>query len=269
MIHDILLLIPCYLALGSFVGVCAGLLGIGGGLILTPCFYYIFHYYGGILGHSTTEDVAMHMALATSMAIILPTGLSSAGAQIKRKAVDWPSFRLLSPGVMVGACIGVYLVSRLHSDSLKLIFACGLAGIAISMIMRKETAAPVAILNKIFCAFPASIVIGTVSVLLGISGSVLNSPYMNRAGLPLKNAIATGAALGVIFSLTANIAYVVAGGGSFVHVDWASVALIAPMSVAFAPVGVRLSHALPVPQLKLIFAILLILLSLKMVMDVL
>jgi uncharacterized membrane protein YfcA len=129
------ILVVVYLVLGAFVGFCAGLLGIGGGLILVPSLYYIFKYY---TLSGPTEDIMMHMALATSMAIILPTALSSAFAQHKRKAIDWAGVRLMAPGLVMGSLAGVFLVAGLKGQTLQIIFSVGLACIRCLLLVQRS-----------------------------------------------------------------------------------------------------------------------------------
>ncbi len=259
-------ILPFFLTLGAFVGLCAGLLGIGGGLILVPGLYYLFQYIG-VDGQD--KDILIHTALATSMAIILPTGLSSSWAQIKRQAVDWNFVKLLTPGLVVGVIIGIILVPEIKSDILKVIFAIGLTVIALSMILKKETSSVFPLLQKQFMALPFSMVFGILATFLGIGGAVLNVPYMNRAGLPLKTAIATGSVLGVVISFIATIGYLISGHGTFGYINMMAFLMIVPASVMMAPVGVKLSHAIPVKKLKMIFSSLLIVLAIKMIFETL
>lgn len=261
MMSALYILIAVYLALGALVGFSAGLLGIGGGLILVPSLFYIFTNYSSFV---QSDDMMMHMALATSMAIILPTALSSAFAQHKRKAIDWTSVRIMSPGLVVGSLTGVFLISGLKGETLQIIFAGGLILIAATILFRPDHPTPAQFLKTAPYAWPASTVFGALATLLGISGSVLYSPYLDRAGLPLKNAIATGSALGVVVSLTANIGYLVAGKGTLQYISFLPFLVIVPVSVLFAPWGVKASHALPVRRLRILFAVLLVIIAVKM-----
>jgi uncharacterized membrane protein YfcA len=206
----------------------------------------------------------MHTALATSMAIILPTGLSSSWAQIKRKAVDWPSIKLMAPGLMIGVVLGIGIVSKMSSEILKIIFSVGLTCIALSIIFKKENAVSYPVLKKLKCAIPFSMMFGVVATFLGIGGAVLNVPYLNRAGLPLKTAIATGSVLGVFISLVATIGYLFSGHGSSGYIHTMAFLMVVPASVLVAPLGVKVSHAIPVEKLKVMFASLLILVAAKM-----
>lgn len=260
----LLAVLPGFIVLGLVVGFCAGLLGIGGGLILVPGLYYLLKTFGDTGGN---ENVLMHTALATSMSIIIPTGLSSSWAQIKRKAVDWSAVKLMVPGLVIGASLGVILVSRMDSNMLKMIFAVGLYGIVLSIIKKRDEAKPNLTLRKPLWAVPVSMAFGVAATLLGIGGAVLNVPYLNKSGTPLKNAIATGSVLGVIVAFPATVGYIIAGHGTLGYINAAAFAMIVPVSVLIAPLGVKASHALPVHKLKILFAGLLILVATKMLIE--
>lgn len=266
MTSELLLVLPGFLMLGAFVGFCAGFLGIGGGLILVPGLYYLLKYVG-LEGQS--EDVFMHTALATSMAIILPTAISSSWAQIKRKAVDWASIRLMVPGLVIGVVIGLSVISGMDSQILKIIFSIGLTGIAASMIMKGENAKNYPVLQTYPCALPFSIVFGVAATFLGIGGAVLNVPYLNRAGVPLKTAIATGSVLGVVIAFIATIGYLVKSHDGHSEINALAFMMIVPASVLVAPFGVKMSHRVPVAKLKIIFATLLMILAIKMFIEAL
>lgn len=254
-----------YICLGMVSGFCSGLLGIGGGIVLVPAFYYLWSHFPAA-GHHVGD--VMHIALATSIAIILPTVLSSSWAQIKRRAVEWSIVRKFSPGLAIGSVLGVVLVSHLDKDILKLVFAVGLFGIGLSMFVRKEDGRSIKFLNRKISIFPFSTLFGVLSPMLGISGAVLNIPYMNKAGIPIKTAIATASVLGAVVALTSILTYIAKNGTFFGNIDAMAFLIIIPISVMMAPIGVRASHALPVKKLKYVFAGLLILVSLKMLLEV-
>jgi uncharacterized membrane protein YfcA len=263
---ELLVILPSFLALGVFVGFCAGLLGIGGGLILVPGLYYLLKHFGL---ETQSDDVLIHTALATSMAIILPTGISSSWAQIKRKAVDWPAIKMMIPGLTIGVIIGIAIVSKINSEVLKIIFSVGLTAIAASIIFKKENSKSFPVLNKKVCAIPFSIVFGILATFLGIGGAVLNVPYLNRAGLPLKTAIATGSVLGAVIAFVATIGYLVSELGGHGYINFMAFLMIVPASVIMAPIGVRISHTIPVGKLKIMFASMLILVAAKMFFEAL
>ena len=258
---ELIVMLPSFLALGVFVGFCAGLLGIGGGLILVPGLYYLFQQFG--MG-AQDENALIYMALATSMAIILPTAISSSWAQIKRKAVDWPAIKMMIPGLVVGVIIGISIVSKINSEILKIIFSVGLTLIAISIIFKKENAQSFPVLYEKKFIIPFSTLFGILATFLGIGGAVLNVPYLNRAGLPLKTAIATGSVLGGVIALVATLSYLVSGHGGAGYINALAVLMIVPASVLMAPIGVKISHKIPVAKLKIMFASVLIVVAAKM-----
>ena len=207
----------------------------------------------------------MHVALATSMAIILPTGLSSSWAQIKRGAVDWGAVLLMAGGLVVGSVVGVILVSHLSNDVLKAVFAVGLYGVAVSIFFRDENSRSFPVLKKKIFSIPFSFLFGVGATVLGMGGAVMNIPYLSRAGYGLKTAIAASSVLGVVVSVPAIIAYIVSGEGVFGYIDPVAFLMVMPFAVLVAPLGVKVSHLLPVQTLKLIFAFLMISVATKMV----
>lgn len=258
---ELMIILPSFLALGVFVGFWAGLLGIGGGLILVPGLYYLLK----LFGMETQDDNALiHIALATSMAIILPTAISSSWAQIKRKAVDWPAIKMMIPGLAIGVIVGISIVSKINSEFLKIIFSVGLTLIAISIILKKENSKSFVFLNEKKFVIPFSVLFGILATFLGIGGAVLNVPYLNRAGLPLKTAIATGTVLGAVIAFVATLGYLWSGHGGSGYINFMAVAMIVPASVLMAPLGVKISHKIPVAKLKIMFAAVLILVAAKM-----
>jgi uncharacterized membrane protein YfcA len=266
MTPEMMIILPSFLALGAFVGFCAGLLGIGGGLILVPALYYLFKTFGLVDGG---EEFFIHTALATSMAIILPTGMSSSWAQVKRKAVDWSLIKLMTPGLVLGVIVGIMIVTKMDGYILKVIFAIGLSLIALSIIFKKETDLSFPALKQKRYAYPFSTMFGIAATFLGIGGAVLNVPYLNRAGVPLKSSIAAGSVLGVIIALIATIGYMVTGDGALGYINLYAFLMIVPASVLMAPFGVKVSHSLPVLKLKIIFATLLVIVALNMIYEVL
>lgn len=258
LIGEVWSVLPLFAVLGCVVGFAAGLLGIGGGGILVPALYYIGAHF---LNADVSADELMHMALATSMAVIVPTGLSSSAAQIKRKAVEWDIFKRMAPALVIGVILGVYVVSELKNSALQIVFAIGLYFLSALIFFKKEDAAAFPALLKRIVTFPAAVLIGVFSTLVGIGGASLNVPYLARAGIPIHRAIATSSVLGVVISVPAALGLV-----GFIY--WPAWVLIVPFSVLFAPLGVRASHALPIVKLKIAFAVLLCLIASKMAFDV-
>ena len=265
MLHDLMFSFPEFVFLGAFAGFCAGLLGIGGGIILVPGLYFLLPHAEGFY---RGDAPLMQTALATSMAVILPTGLSSSWAQIKREAVDFSLVRIMAPGLALGVVLGLFLVARFDGDVLKFIFAVGLYGVAASIAFRREDAIVYPSLMRYIIALPMSTLFGMAATFLGMGGAILNVPYLVRAGVPLKKAIGTGSFLGVIVSFVATAGYVLGSKAETGLIHLWAVLMIVPASVMMAPLGVRASHALPVSKLKIIFSILLVGVASKMLYDI-
>ncbi len=270
--EQILLGIAALAGVGVVVGFLAGLLGIGGGIVLVPALLAFGHYfYQG----QVAEDVLMHMALGTSLAIIIPTGMSSAWAQIKRKTVDWDALKRLVPGLLIGVTIGVIAAAKLEGGALKVVFAFGMFGIA-ALIAKKPS--PNHIHPQLLSwpvVVPVTTGVGSLATLLGLGGSILNRPYMTYAGLPLHRAIATGSVLGIIVSLPAAIGFVITGlsvsnlPSEFLgYVNLKAWACIVPFSMLIAPLGVKTSHKMDVKKLRQFFACFVLVVAMKMLWDV-
>lgn len=253
-----------FLFVGGVVGTIAGLLGVGGGGVLVPVLSYIFLAMG-----MATENV-MHLALGTSMACIILTAISSLNAHNKKGAVDWYIVRVMSIGIILGTFAASYLVSRLNSIYLAVIFSSFMLWTAIQMLKTKKNSSPTQQLN-LFRTFCASNGIGAMSALVSIGGGSLTVPYLIKNNIDMRKAIGTSAAIGLPISLSATLGYLVNGWNFESEIEytlgfiyWPAAILISIMSFITAPLGVKLAHYLPVKVLKRLFAILLLLLSAKM-----
>jgi len=271
---EILMGVAALAAVGCVAGLLAGLLGVGGGTILVPALVAYGHYfYDGRI----SNDIIMHMALGTSLAIIIPTGMSSAWAQIKRKAVDWDALKRLVPGLMAGVVVGIFIAAQLGSHTLQIIFAVSMYCM-LGLILKKPK--PEHVYPKLLSwpvVLPVTGGVGILATLVGIGGSILNIPYMAYAGLPLHRAIATGSVLGVIVSIPAAIGFVIAGLASnhalpiefLGYLNMKAWICIVPFSIFLAPFGVKLSHRLDVNRLRQVFACFVFIVATKMLWDVL
>lgn len=245
--------------IGIVSGFMAGLLGIGGGMVIVPALVYSLPQMG-ISG----EEIP-RIAIGTSLAVIVPTAFSSARAHASRNAVDWTAFIRITPGVIIGSLAGAALLSVISSQAVVAIFVAfalfsswRMAGLG-KGVQQETSLIP---LPRFPVLAGKGFGIGILSALVGVGGGVLSVPVMS-SHVPMRTAIGTGAALGVPISLAAAVGYLLlsqpAGCPSCVGYIFPPVVAAAGAATLFsAPLGARAAHALPVLVLRRIFAVLLI-----------
>ncbi len=253
------------LAIGAFAGVLAGLLGVGGGIVLVPAFFYAFQ----TLGYGGPQ--LMQMCLATSLATIIVTSLRSVHAHNKKGAVDWTILRSWAPGIVLGAILGMLLVAQLRTVTLQAIFG-GLA-LIVGLYMgfgrsewRLGQTMPTGLARAVLS--PA---VGFLSVLMGIGGGSFGVPLMSLYNTPIHRAVATAAGFGVLIAVPSVIGFL------FVQIDptgrppltlgavnLVAFALVIAMTLVTAPLGARLAHAMDPRPLRRVFAVFLVLVALNM-----
>jgi uncharacterized membrane protein YfcA len=255
------MLIEPYLALGLLLlGACtgfmAGLLGVGGGMLLVPFMTMLLSYQG------VEGSLAVKMAIATSMATILFTSLSSIRAHHRRGAIRWDLVVGIAPGILIGGLIagaGVFVL--LKGTSLALFFALFVGFSATQMLFNRQP--------KSSRQMPATVgrwgvgaLIGMISGLVGAGGGFLSVPFMTWCNVPMHRAVATSAALGFPIALANTLGYVIGGWhleshllGSFGYLWMPGLLVVVSASVLTAPWGARVAHALDVAQLKKVFAL--------------
>lgn len=256
-----------YLSVGAVAGVLAGLLGIGGGLVIVPMLTYVFSAQG------LAPDYILHMALGTSLASILFTSLSSMKSHHDRGAVIWPVVLRITPGIMVGTFTGSWIASLLSTDFLKGFFGCFLLYVATQMLMGIKPK-PTRDIPGTAGIFVSGNIIGIFSSLVGIGGGTLSVPFLAWCNTQIHKAIGTSAAIGFPIAIAGTLGYVVNGLNvqglpewSLGFVNLGALAGIVAASVLTAPIGVRLAHSLPIDKLKRIFAVLLYVVGTKMLIS--
>ena len=252
-------------ALGLVTGFLAGLLGIGGGMIMVPFISAI------LSGRGVEPGLAVKMAIATSMATIIFTSVSSVRAHHKKGAVRWDIVKALAPGIVLGAMVaslGVFAL--LKGASLYFVFAAFVAFSGSQMFLDKKPS-PTRQLPGTAGLLGAGGVIGALSGLVGAGGGFVSVPFMTWCNVAIHNAVATSAALGFPSALANVVGYVIAGQGlqgvppySFGYLWLPALVVIASCSVLMAPLGARAAHALPVKKLKRAFAVVLFTLAIYM-----
>jgi uncharacterized membrane protein YfcA len=248
--------------LGLGTGFLAGLLGIGGGMLMVPFITII------LSGRGVGPDLSVKMAIATSMATIIFTSISSVRAHHKRGAVRWELVRGLAPGIVLGgaiASLGVFAL--LKGTWLALFFAAFVSFSATQMFLDRKPA-PTRQVPGTAGLMGAGGVIGFLSGLVGAGGGFVSVPFMTWCNVAIHNAVATSAALGFPIALANVVGYVVSGQSvqdlppySFGYIWLPALGVIGVCSVLTAPLGARAAHKLPVKQLKRVFASILYLLA--------
>ena len=254
---------------GAFAGVCAGLFGIGGGLIIVPALMWILGAYG------FPSEFIPHVSVGTALATIIITSISSLTAHNKKGGVRWDVFKNLTYGLVVGSLFGAWVATLIKGQHLQGLIGVFAIIMSIQMFMKKadENIKP---LPGSFSQSVAGGVIGMASAIFGIGGGSLNVPYLTHAGLPMKQAVGTSAACGLPIAIAgalgfmifgqshvANMSKSVAGLVGFVHLP--AFVAISVASFITAKLGAKIAHKLPAGTLKKAFACLLIVVGCQLI----
>lgn len=255
-----------YVTAGAFVGILAGLLGIGGGMTLVPVLAAMF------TAQHFAPDHIVHLALGTAMASIVFTSASSVREHWRLGGVDLGIVRRMAPGMVTGSLLATLAAGWIAQRHLAMAFAVIVYAGATQMILNRKPAAARP-LPGTTALFGAGLVIGTVCGLVSAGGAFLTVPFMLWCGVPLRTAIGTAALLGIPVAVIGTFGYLVSGWSVPQLPAWSAGFILLPAllglvsgSVMTAPFGARLAHRLPVLALKRIFAFLLYLLATKMLL---
>ena len=256
-----------YALTGAVVGVLAGLLGIGGGVVIVPLLTFTF------VAQQFPETYILHLALGTSLATIIFTSISSFRAHHARGAVNWQVVKLIAPGILIGTFLGTWVAAQLTSKFLSVFFACFLYYVAIQMLLNIAPR-PSRTLPGHVGMFGVGSFIGGVSSLVGIGGGSLTVPFLGWCNQPIHTAVGTSAAVGLPIAIAGTLGYLTNGlfvadlpSGSIGFIYLPALLGVSVVSYLTAPLGVRLAHALPVARLKRIFAVFLLLMGTRMVLS--
>jgi uncharacterized membrane protein YfcA len=256
------LLIAELAVLGLGTGFLAGLLGIGGGMLMVPFITIIMGQRG------VPADLAVKMAIATSMATIIFTSVSSVRAHHKRGAVRWDIVQRLAPGIVIGSLAGSLGVFALLKGTALAIFFALFVGFSATQMFLDKKPAPTRQMPGTGGQLAAGGVIGFISGLVGAGGGFISVPFMTWCNVAIHNAVATSAALGFPIAVANVLGYVISGhgveglpAGSFGYIWLPALVVIAACSVFTAPLGAKAAHSLPVKKLKRVFASILYLLA--------
>ena len=253
------------LSTGVIAGLLAGLLGVGGGIVIVPVLYHVFTLLG------IDETLKMHIAVGTSLATIVPTSIASSIAHYKKGNIDKNLVSQLIPGVLIGVIVGTYSSGLISSGALTIIFAVIALMVSGNMILGSKS-------FQISDSLPSrpgttliATCIGSLSALMGIGGGTLSVPILNAFKVPMHKAVGTGAALGVLISIPGSAGFIYNGLGaenlpplSIGYLNLIGFALITPTTMKMAPIGAEIGHKIDQNLLKKLFAVFLGLTSLKM-----
>ena len=260
---DIALFAAALLAIGAFAGILAGLLGVGGGIVLVPSFFYAFR----ALGFEGPD--LMRVCVATSLATIVVTSIRSVQSHRRKGSVDLDVLRSWAPGIVVGALLGTWLATLLDTHMLQLIFA-GLAMVVALYLafgaggFRLGDEMPRGIVRSAI-----SFVIGCLSTLMGIGGGSLGVPTMSLYNMPIHRAVGTAAGFGLAIAVPSTLGFLIAradGAPPYTlgSVNLPAFALVIAMTLVTTPWGVELAHRLNPTPLQRVFAAFLFVVALNM-----
>ena len=261
-------LVAFLLAVGAFAGVLAGLLGVGGGIVLVPAFYYVFH----TLGYDGAN--IMQVCVATSLATIVVTSLRSVRAHQRKGAVETGILRGWAPGIVLGALIGSLVATRLKSETLTAIFAVLALVVALYMAFSRSHWRLGEEMPPGWKRYLYSPGVGFLSVLMGIGGGSFGVPLMTLHGVSIHRAVATAAGFGILIAVPAVMLFLVLPSEG-IHppftiglVNLPAFVVIVAMTLLTAPLGARLAHSMDPVPLKRVFAGFLFLVALNMLRKV-
>jgi uncharacterized membrane protein YfcA len=253
------------IATGIFAGVLAGLLGVGGGIVIVPVLFFLFQSFG------VSPESAMVIATATSLATIVPTSISSIRSHHQKGNVDFELLARWTGGIFIGVIAGSWLVTRVDGTWLTVLFGIIASLSALNMLFRTgKSAAFDQLPNKVGQSFMGTGV-GFFSSMVGIGGGTISVPLLTLYNYPAHKAVGTAAAIGLIISLPGALTMLALGNtpndapaGTVGLVNWIGFACIVPLTVLFAPVGASIGAKLDAAKLKKVFAIVLLITGIRM-----
>jgi uncharacterized membrane protein YfcA len=258
-------LVGLLLASGAFAGLLAGMLGVGGGIVHVPAFFFVFT----TLGYGGPQ--LMQVCLATSLAAIVITSLRSVAAHARRGAVDWSILKRWAPGIAGGAVIGVIVAARVRSEPLEALFGVVATLVGLYLLFgrpewRLGSAMPVGPARAAL-----SSLVGFLSVLMGIGGGTFGVPLMTLFGISMHNAVATSAGFGALIAVPSVIAFLlvdIAGAPPMTvgAINLPAVLVAVSTTMVTAPIGARIAHGLNALTLRRAFAVFILVVAATMVM---
>lgn len=263
-------IIPILLAVGAVAGTLAGLLGVGGGIVIVPVLFWLAEV--GIL--DVAPEVAIHFAVATSLMTIIPTSISSARAHHRKGSIDMPLFRAWAPFMVIGALLGGVLAANIDASFLLAVFGIIALIVVVNMLNPKPfvlaSAPPQATVARASIAGP----IGVFSAMMGIGGGTLSVPVLTLLSTPVHRAVGTASLFGLMIAVPGILGYALAGQDipglldySIGYINIPAAIVISMATIFFAPFGAGVAHRLNARHLRMAFAVFLGLSGAKMLLE--
>lgn len=252
-------MIPVMLAVGGFAGFIAGLLGVGGGMIIVPVVLWVFQMQG-------MENIAhaQHLAVGTSFAVMVFTTFSSMMAQNRKGAVDWQVVKRMAPGMIFGVLLGSFIAKHIANGALQVFFIVFTVAVAVKTLADAKPKPSRSLPGRAGLGGVGTL-FGVVSSWVGIGGGSLSVPFLMYCNVPVHKAVGTSAGLAWPIALAGAAGYLYSGwnvdglpAGSFGFWYLPAVAVLSVATVLCAPLGVKAAHKLPPEKLKLAFGLLLL-----------
>lgn len=257
------------LATGVVSGIAAGLLGIGGGAVIVPALATAL----SVMGYDS--DLVQHVAVGTSLAIIIPTGIMSARSHQKRGALDIEILKLWAPSIIAGTFVGGLMAGWFSGDALRVVFAVMAFLIAANIVFSFQTRLMGHLKDARLVHRVAAVLVGYISSLMGVGGGSLTVPTLVAFGRSMHVAVGTSAAIGVAIALGGTLGFIISGWEtsgrpplSVGYINVIALVLVGGMAAACAPIGAGLAHRLDQRTLKYVFALFLVVVGLNMVWTV-
>lgn len=259
-------LLLIYALTGALSGTMAGLLGVGGGIIIVPALVFALSLQG------VASEATMHLAVGTSLAVIVFTSLASVRAHHRRGAVRWPVVVGITPGIVVGALLGTVIADAMSGPLLRTWFGCFALLLAANLAFGRAPR-PQRVLPGVGGLTPVGVAIGAISALVGVGGGSMSVPFMIWCNVPVRQAIATSAAIGFPIAVGGSLGFAMAGLDASALPRYAlgylylpGVVLVGLASMLFAPLGARIAHAVDPRWLRYGFALTLCVVGVRMLL---
>ena len=259
------LIIPISIS-GLFSGIIAGLFGVGGGIILVPAIVFTLDFLG------FNPSITMHIAVATSLALIVPTAVSSTWGHHKKGVVDYYIIKNLFIAIIIGSFLGAIFAQKISGDGLRLIFGIMATFASFNMMRKVQFIVGEAMPTNISVNSLMGLIIGSISAMVGIGGGALSIPLMNAFSVAQHRATGTASAIGLVIAIPSTIIYLMAKTSHLSFPEWSIGMIYLPVFLVFLPltifgaqIGVNIAHKLDGLFLRRIFSVFLLIMAIRMI----